>query len=103
MLEKSFGDFKHGHTNTNDVERSGHPKEVVILKRSQNHTVKLQEIVDTLKVLKKRVDFSLYDKPTKVSLLKEIRLMTKVKPCQKCNTTVRAKVPHIINRKIRKR
>lgn len=57
-VEKWFADFKRGHTDTDDAERSGRPIEVVTpenIKKVhrivlENRKVKLREIADTLKI-----------------------------------------------------
>ena len=60
-----YAEFKRDRTNTEDAPRSGRPKEVVTpenIKKFhkivlENRKVKLQEIANTLKILKERVGF----------------------------------------------
>ena len=58
MVKRWFNDFKCGHTDTNDTERSGHPNSAVVLENAKklhelvlaNHKLKLHEIEEELKI-----------------------------------------------------
>jgi len=58
MVEKWFGDFKRGRTNTDDAERSGRPNSAVTEENIQkvhkivlsDRKLKLKEIADILKI-----------------------------------------------------
>ena len=58
MVEKCFADFKRVHTNTNDAERSDHPKSAFVpenIKKADKMVLadcklKLREIPDTLNI-----------------------------------------------------
>ena len=38
MVKRCYADFKHGCTDTNDAECSGHPNSAVVSKNSKNST-----------------------------------------------------------------
>ena len=57
-VKRCYADFKHGHTDTNDPECSGHPNSLVVLENIKklhklvlaNHKLKLHEITEELKI-----------------------------------------------------
>ena len=58
MVKKWYTDFKHGHTDTNDAECSGHPNSAVVPENTNklhklvlvDHKLKLREIAEELKI-----------------------------------------------------